>query len=299
VHPSRVTFISIAQVALFGPRSAPVWMRFTRIFLAALVIGVGVDQVVSAIREWPLHDMDTYLAAASRLRSGAPLYAPDVAYNAYWYAPWFAVAWIPLTYLPRDVVAVAWSAVLLAATALICVRVTRLGPTGFLLALLLGPSLFAVSAGGNVQSLMLLPLLGWPRNRFGPVWVGLAASLKFTPILLGLVFLRRRQWARAGVAAGIAAILLLPGLPMGLLQSPSSISWGWGDSILATSWVLYAAVVGASALAVLVVPGRFAPLASATASVLALPRLFVYDATLLVAGIDGEAERPGDGPASR
>ena len=299
VHPSRVTFVSIAKGALFGPRSAPAWVRFTRIFLAALLIGVGVDQVVSAIREWPLHDMDTYLAAASRLRSGAPLYAPDVAFNAYWYSPWFAVAWVPLTYLPREVVAIAWSAVLLAASAVISVRVARMGPSGFLLALLLGPSLFAVSAGGNVQSLMLLGLIGWPRSRSGPVWVGLAASLKFTPILLGLVYLRRRQWARAGVAALIAAILILPGIPMGLVQSPSSISWGWGDSILATSWALYAAVVGASGLAAFVLPSRFAPLTAATASVLALPRLFVYDATLLVAGIDGEAKRPGDGPASR
>jgi hypothetical protein len=34
-------------------------------------------------------------------------------------------------------------------------------------------------------------------------------------------------------------------------------------------------------------------------AILALPRLFVYDTTLLVAGIDGEAKRPGDGPASR
>jgi len=289
----------MAQAALFGSRSSPLWVRFTRIFLAALLIGVGVDQVVSAIRDWPLHDMDTYLAAASRVRGGAPLYAPDVAYNAYWYAPWFAVAWVPLTYLPREVVAVAWSGVLLAATALICLRVARLGPSGVLLALLLGPSLFAVSAGGNVQSLTLLPLIGWPNSRSGPVWVGLAASLKFTPILLGLVYVRRRQWGRAAIAAGIAAILVLPALPMGLLQGPSALSAGWGDSILATSWVLYVAVVGACALAVFQVPARFGPIAAATASVLALPRLFVYDATLLVAGLDRDAQRPGDGPVSR
>jgi hypothetical protein len=294
-----VAFVSVAQAALFGPRSAPLWVRFTHIFLSALLIGVGVDQVVSAIREWPLHDMDTYLAAASRLRSGAPLYAPDVAYNAYWYAPWFAVVWVPLTYLPREVVAFGWSALLMAATALISLRLAQLGPSGLLLAMLLGPSLFAVSAGGNVQSLMLLPLLGWTNSRSGPVWVGLAASLKFTPILLGLVYVRRGQWARAAIAAGIAAILVVPGLPMGLLQGSSALAAGWGDSILATSWVAYLAVVGASALAVFLVPDRFGPLAAATASVLALPRLFVYDATMLVAGLEPDARRPGDGPASR
>ena len=294
-----MTFGSTAEAALFGPRLAPLWIRLTRIFLAALLIGVGVDQVVSAIRDWPLHDMDTYLAAASRLRSGAPLYAPGVAYNAYWYAPWFAVAWIPLTYLPRELVAVAWSAVLLVAVAIISVRIARLGPSGFLLALLLGPALFAVSAGGNVQALMLLPLIGWPAKRSGPIWVGLAASLKFTPILLALVYLRDREGARAAVTAGIAAILVLPAMPMGLLHASSSIQLGWGDSILATSAVLYALVGGASAAAVFAVPRRFAPLAAATASVLALPRLFVYDATLLLAGLDPDAPRPGNGPASR
>lgn len=279
-----MTFADALPAALFGSRSASIWLRCVRILLSALLIGVGVDQVVSAIREWPLHDMDTYLAAAVRLRSGEALYAPDVAYNAYWYAPWFAVAWIPLSYLPREAVAVGWSAVLLAATGAICWRMARLGPNGLLLALLLGPSLFAVSAGGNVQSLMLLPLLGWSARRSGPVWVAIAASLKLTPMLFVLVYVRRRQWVHAAIAIGLAAVLVVPGLAMGLLGSSSGVSSGWGDSLLGISPVLFVATIGLAALGIFAVPDRFATLAAATASILALPRLFVYDATLLVAG---------------
>jgi hypothetical protein len=295
-----VTFASGLQTALFGPLQAPLAVRLSRILLAALLIGVGVDQVVSAVGEWPLHDMDTYLAAAIRLRSGVPLYEADVAYNAYWYAPWFAVAWIPFSYLPREVIAIGWSAVLLAATALLCIRVGRWGPGGILLAMLLGPSLFAVSAGGNVQALMLLGLLGWPSRRWGPAWVAVAASLKLTPILLVLVYVRRGAWVKSGVAIGLTALLVLPGLWLGLLGSASGVASGWGESLLGTSAVLYVAVVLAATAAVLVVPDRFGPLSAATAAVLALPRLFVYDSTLLVAGVDEDTRGPRDaGPGQR
>jgi hypothetical protein len=258
-----------------------------RIVLSALVIGIGADQVVSAIREWPLHDMDTYLAAAARLRNGEPLYVPGAAYSAYWYAPWFAVLWMPFSYLPRIVVAIGWSTVLLVATAIICLRLGRIGPSGMLLALLMGPTLFAVSAGGNVQALMLLPLLTWPSRPSGPIWVAVAASLKLTPILLVLVYLRERDWLRALLTLALAGVLLAPGLLLGLFRS--QVILDWGASILGISPVLYAAAVGGAAAAVFLVPARFSPLAAATSAVLALPRLFVYDSTLL--GVGTLAER--------
>jgi hypothetical protein len=55
-------------------------------------------------------------------------------------------------------------------------------------------------------------------------------------------------------------------------------------SLLGVSPVLYVAVVLAALAATMIVPGRFAALAAAAASVLALPRLFVYDVTLVAAG---------------
>ena len=82
--------------------------RAARLVALAVLVGLGISEIAFAIRDWPLHDMDTYLAAATRLRDGHALYvAGDVAVNSYWYAPWYAVLWVPLTYLPREVVAVA------------------------------------------------------------------------------------------------------------------------------------------------------------------------------------------------
>ena len=292
MHPFRVTFSEALRAALFGPRSAPRWARYTRIVVSALLIGIGADQVVSAIGEWPLHDMDTYLAAAVRLRNGEPLYVPGAAYSVYWYAPWFAALWIPVSYLPRVIVAIGWSAVLLIATGLICLRLGRIGSSGLLLALLMGPSLFAVSAGGNVQALMLLPLLSWPSRRSGPLWVALAASLKLTPILFVLVYMRRRQWVATAVTVAAAGILVVPGLLMGLFRSGSTLDWG--TSIFALSPLLYVTVVGTTVVGVFIVPFRISVLAACSAAVLALPRLFVYDATLLCAGTDSRLHETVD-----
>ena len=282
MHPSRVTLAEALPAALFGPRSAPPWIRFARILISALLIGIGADQVVSAIREWPLHDMDVYLAAAGRIRNGEPLYVAGAAYSTYWYAPWFAVLWVPLSYLPRVAVAIGWSAVLLVATAVICVRLGRIGPSGLLLALLVGPTLFAVSAGGNVQALMLLPLLSWPSQRSGPLWVAMAASLKLTPILLVLVYVRGREWWSALLTVALTAVLVVPGLFVGLLGSQGTLDWG--TSILGLSPLLYVVSVGLAAASVFVLPAPIRPLAAATSAVLALPRLFLYDSTLLCVG---------------
>ena len=257
--------------------------RAARLVALAILIGIGINHVVFAIRDWPLHDMDVYLAAAARLRNGGSLYvAGDVAVNSFWYAPWYAMAWIPFTYLPREVVAVGWSAILLAATAGVSWLLARQGRWGAVLALLVGPPLFAVSAGGNVQPLMLLALLIALHRRWGPVAVGVAASLKFTPLLLAFAYAARREWARAAASVLVAGALLLPGFLMGITRA--GVQSGAAPSLLGASTALYVVAVAAALVATFMVRPRFAPVVAATAAVLALPRLFVYDATLVASG---------------
>jgi hypothetical protein len=265
-------------------QTSPMHVRAARLIVLAILIGIGVSHVVFAIRDWPLGDMDVYLAAARRLRDGEPLYvAGDVAVNSFWYAPWYAVLWVPLTFLPREIVAVAWSAVLLVATAGIVVLLARNGPFGRVLALLVGPPLVAVSAGGNVQSLMVLALLIGFHRGWGPVAVAMAASMKFTPILMVAAYVARREWLKAGVAVGGAALLLTPSYLMGITRA--GVQSEAAPSLLGVSPVLYAAVIGLAVLLALRVPRRHALLAAATAAVLALPRLFVYDVTLVASGV--------------
>lgn len=251
--------------------------------VAAMLLGLAVNNVVFAIRDWPLGDMDVYLAAAQRLRDGDPLYvAGDVAVNSFWYAPWYAFAWIPLTYLPREVVAIGWSAILLAATASVTLLLWRMGSRGALLALLVGPALFAVSAGGNVQALMVLALLVGFHRRWGPAAVATAASMKLAPILLVAAYAARGEWARALVSVLLAAVLYAPALLTGITDA--GIRSDAAPSLIGVSPVLFAASVAVAVAATFRVPGRFAVLAAATAAVLALPRLFVYDVTLVAVG---------------
>ncbi len=268
--------------------------RFAQIVVIAILVGIGINHIVFAIRDWPLGDMDVYLAAAQRLRDGEPLYvAGDVGIDSYWYAPWFAIAWIPMTYLPREVVAVIWSAVLIGATAAVCVILGREGRQGVLVALLVGPPLFAVSAGGNIQAIMVLTLLVGFFRRWGPVAVAAAASLKLTPILLAAAYAARREWMRAAVAAVLAVLLYAPALLMGLMDA--EIRSQAAPSILGISPVLYVVVVLGALVATFLVPRRFALLAAATASVLALPRLFVYDATTIAVGAAKEPDAEAQG----
>jgi hypothetical protein len=249
----------------------------------AVLIGIGISHIVFAIRDWPLHDMDVYLAAATRLRDGQPLYiAGDVAVNSFWYAPWYAVLWIPLTYLPRSVVAIGWSAILVLATAAVGWILARQGRWGLVLAILVVPPLFAVSAGGNIQALMVLTLLLGIQRRWGPVAVAAAASMKFTPILLVAAYIARREWWKATLSLALAVVLLLPGLLMGI--TGAGVQSEAAPSLLGISTLLYAAVIIAGLLVTMLVPPRYSVLAAATTAVLALPRLFVYDTTLVAVG---------------
>lgn len=269
--------------------------RLATIVVLALLIGIGVNHVVWAVAQWPLGDLHIYLAAAERLQAGEPLYiATDpqnplpgggvLATQNYWYAPWFAVAMIPMTWLPVEVVSVLWSALLLACTFAVGVVLWRMGtPASRLLAVLAVPALFAVSAGGNVQAPMVLALLAGLYRRSGPIWVALAASLKFTPILFALVYLARREWAKVAWSVGLTAVLLLPAFVMGM---PLDRVQDWDDaapSILAWGLPVYLAAVGACCVVAVALP-RYSALAAAGGAVLALPRLFVYDVTVLAAG---------------
>lgn len=257
--------------------------RLAQLVVIAVLVGIGVSHVVFAIRDWPLGDMDVYLAAAARLRDGQPLYVSgDIAVNSFWYAPWYAVLWVPLTYLPREVVAVAWSAVLLAATAAVTLHLWRRGPPGRLLAIFAAPPLIAVSAGGNIQSLMVLGLLLGFHRRWGPLAVALAASMKFTPILLTAAYVARGEYRRAAWTLALAVVLLVPSLLLGIADT--DIRSDAALSLLGVAPVLYILTVLAALGATFVVPRRHAVLVAAVAAVLALPRLFVYDTTLVVIG---------------
>jgi hypothetical protein len=264
-------------------RRRPRWVRLARIVALAVIIGIGFNHVWWSVTDWHLDDMNAYWDAGVRLRQGQPLFPPvtDVlASEVYRYSPWFAWLWAPITLLPRELVDVLWSILLLAASAAAVVPMARrrawIGVAFFL------PILIGISAGGNVHALLVAALVLGVERRSGPLWIGVAASLKLFPILFALTYLGRRQWWRAAATALIAAVLLAP---FALYDLTNYVTTAGGAALLWDWPVVYAVAVGTSIVAALALARtRHGWLASSVAVVLALPRSFLYDVTWVMVG---------------
>lgn len=264
--------------------SSRVFIRGARLLAIASVVAIGVNSIVWAIADWHLADMRVYQEAALRIRAGEPLYGGDVdALSAYRYAPWFAYAWVPLTYLPQAAINILWSAFLLVGAALSTWAVVRRPSAArVILVLLVGPILFGISAIGNVQAPMIaLLILGIPR-RWGWLAVGAAASLKVVPLLLALVFVAERRWWQAAAAVVSAVALWLPVAWM----SADAVTFdpGLARTLPAAAWLAVGGLAVGTAALLAWRESRHAALAAATAAILALPRLFVYEISLLLVG---------------
>ena len=273
--------------------------RVARLVAVAIVIGWSIANVIQRAGDWSLSDMDAYWNAAMRLREGGRLYpqVPDpAAVDIYKYAPWFAWAWIPLTFLPKIIVGIAWSAVLVAASMAAIVPLLRHGTlTAIAAASLIGSVLTWSAASGNVQPLLVAVLMWGVERRSGPLWIGAAASLKIFPIIYAVVYVGRRQFGRAIVAAAVAAILWLPIL----LYDLRAYQGGFADSpspFLAVHPVLFGAfALAAGVVALRAATTRYGWLAAAVAVFLSLPRVSLIDLSHLAVG----AVRPDEDAMGR
>jgi hypothetical protein len=262
----------------------------TRLVAQALSFGVVIGLALLALANvrdgWWFQDAEAYWNAALRLREGQPLY-PSLesgdASDTYRYAPWFAAAWVPVTFLPQTIVYVAWVAALMAATAVVIWPALRTRSfAGLLLAVLLAALLVPASATGNVQSLMLASLVIGLERRSGPLWIAAAASLKATPILLAAVYVGRRQWARAALAVALSALLAAPMLAFDLSHYPRDIGAAAGP----LEFPVMAALAAVGTLVSLrLAPGRFGWLAAGVAVLLAMPRWSYYQPTFVAVGL--------------
>lgn len=260
--------------------------RIARLIVVALVLGLGISQLILTIGDWHLSDMGAYWNAAHRLRDGEPLY-PQLAgtegSDVYRYAPWFAWAWVPMSYLPLGVVRVLWSAVLLGASAAALAPLVR--ERAWLLVAFFLPILVGISAIGNVQPLIVAALVLGLERRSGPLWVAVAASLKAVPILFVVTYLGRREWLRAACALLLCGVLVAPMLMHDLSGYPT----GGGAATMLIEWpLIYGLAVGLGIVASLrLARTRYAWVASAATVGVALPRFFVYDVTFLMPAVPG------------
>jgi hypothetical protein len=266
------------------------WQRWAQLLALAVCIGFGLAFVISNVRSWQLEDADAYWNAAIRLRHGLPLYIPvdpgADEMTAYRYAPWLAWFWVPLTFLPKDAVQVGWSALLVAACVVAIIPLVRQRTAAAIcLVALLGGLLVRTASTGNVQALLVAALVYGVPRRSGPIWIGLAASLKIAPIAYALVYAGRREWSRAALSVAVAGILFAPALLYDLSGYPTDPGESFSLLSLAgpVPWtaVAVAAVLGAIALA----RSRLAWGAASVAVLSLIPRLELYGLTYLLVGL--------------
>jgi hypothetical protein len=209
----------------------------------AVALGFGIAFAILSVHEglvWT--DGRVYWEAGQRVAAGEPIYPPGVDPDtAFKYAPWFAWAWAPLTLLPETLVAAAWTLVMLAAWAF-PVRAFLVGTwSQRAVALLAGPPLLIAALGGNTQPAVVALLWALLDRRWGPVAIGVAASLKLFPALFAVTYLARREWARAAIAVAVGVVLWLPVLALEVSSYPSAI--GGPFSLWTISPVVYLAAV--------------------------------------------------------
>jgi hypothetical protein len=251
----------------------------------AIVIGIGIFNLYHAVIGWTLADASAYWNAAWRIREGVPLYPPLTnleASDVYRYAPWFAWATVPFTQLPQAVAGALWSIILVLASLAALLPLIR--ERAWLLVALFGPILIGISANGNVQALLIAVLVHGVERRSGPIWIALAASLKVFPVLLALTYAGRGEWRRFAFAIVLTGILWLPSLLYDLRYYPSNP--GRVGALFELPVLYVPVVITALAATLVLAQTRLAWLSASTSLALALPRLFVYDCTYLMVGLN-------------
>jgi hypothetical protein len=273
-------------------------------FGVLLLIGAGWTPDVQP-------DADAYWLAAIRLRDGLPLYDPSITDQTeiYRYAPWFAYAWVPLTYLSQDTAYLLWRMVLLAAAgAAVWPLMRHPTPAGFILALLMFGLMVSNLPAANVTTLMVGALTVTLRTRAGPLVLGAAASLKGFPLLFVAGYLAERRWRNAALSVGVAAILWAPvlafeGYPTAVGGSSFFLGGTSLYTISAPVWI-GAGAIALGALVVLTWRGSGWTWLLVAACIPALvPRVWLPDGAYVLVGAvmadHGREDGAGQGQARR
>lgn len=268
-----------------------------------IFIGAPIVATLIALAAWTLlnhavekstgEDMDAYWEAALRLRFGEPLYRAGIETDSdlYRYAPWFALAWIPLTYLPKEAVLLGWMTLCLGAAIASVAPLMREGVAGWAALAFLLPFQLEGAAFGNVQPLLVLALLWGAPRRSGPVWIALGASLKGVPLILAVVYAGRGEWKRALVTVALTAMLVLPMLLFDLRGYSTEIGSGQMSSMQVSPVVFGIVVLVAVATTYRYAGTRYAWLVGSVATVLVLPRFLTYQIGFALIGLAREPNR--------
>ena len=265
-----------------------------RVLVLGAVVGllIGVETMVLHLLTDPFADVHAYYDAGARLNAGLPLYVQSVDTNEsafYRYPPLLAIAFRPLALLPFEAAALIWEAFLLIFLGLTLVHLgLRRRWTWLALGMLALPVGWSVAIGQAQIAVTLLTAVGAP-------WaIALATNFKLFPALVAIWWLGRRDWssvARFGFWLGLLAVVQLVLEPAGSLMFPGFIGLNQVGAVAnvspyAVSPVLWVVVVAVGiAVAWKLAPTRWGWAAAVILSVVANPRLLIYQFSTLHAAV--------------
>lgn len=267
--------------------------RILYVLFAAAALGalIGVNTFLLHLQGDPLADVHAYYDAGARLNAGQPLYDQAASTNDaefYRYPPLLAIAFRPLALLPFGTAAAIWEAIVVASLILLIIRL-RPGFRGWLLFGMLAMTiLWSVAIGQAQVPMTLLVAIGAPWS------IALAAQLKILPALIALWWIGRREWAALGRFAawsiGLVAIQLVLD-PADALAFPGVFNLGqvgevrnWSPYVI-SPWLWLGLVVLGGVAAIRIAPTRWGWAATVALSVLATPRLLLYQLMTLTAAL--------------
>lgn len=231
-------------------------------------------------------DFSAYWDAAVRVGTGQPLYPPVVdqqANDVYRYSAWFAYALSPFTGFPKELVETLWIASMGVAAAYLIWTIARTRTLAAVaLLLLLGPWLFENAWVGQVQLLVVAGIAATLHRPAGPIVIGIAASLKLTPLVFAAYYALERQWWRFVISIAVFLVLAVPTLAVDLSHYPTAGSEiGLGDMPLWLWAVATAALVVAASLVAYRWP-RFRLLALGVIAIVVVPRVHHISASYVL-----------------
>jgi len=274
----------------------PAWWATPRIRLVlrlAMLVGLalGVETVVLHLLTDPLADVHAYYDAGARLNAGQPLYVQPAGVDEaafYRYPPLLAILFRPLALLPFGVAAAIWMVAIGMSLVVTLLRIDLRRPvTLFVVCALALPIGWSVVIGQAQVAVTMLLAIGMPWS------VALAANLKVFPILVAVWWLGRREWhclRRLVVWLVIFGVLQLVLEPAGMLAYPGFLRLDQVGSVISLSpyalspWLWAALLAAGLALALWAAPRPYGWAVAVAVSVLASPRLLLYQISSLIAG---------------
>jgi len=302
--------IAAPPLPLRLPKLSPEGRRLIRLAwraTALLGLGMGIQSLILHLGFDPFIDARRFYEAGARLNDGLPLYGwiaggpsmsstPTASLDslAYLNPPLLAILFRPLALLPFTAAVLVWEALLLGASAYALWRAGMRENTLILAGCLMPAFAWALAVGQSEP--IILALLSWG----SPLGVALAGQLKLMPLLAAAFWLVRRdvpslvRCAFWSAALTVVQVVLAPADTLAYLQ----LGWLRG----AMDWntispyrvhpLLWVALVVALVVAVVRTrDGRWGWASAVALSVLAHPRLLLYQLLTLLAAFGGPRDQ--------